>query len=176
MASPINPRSVALREITQRPVRITSRPEENGVQQPTSIWFGCNTLSLRQMRSKLPKSVYAKLAAAIRLGKKLDSDIAPTVAQVIKEWATSRGVTHFTHWFQPQTGLTAEKHDAVLNVDENKRPSESVTGEQLRQAEPEAASCPSGQSRNRERACVFEPLPLIARIRNATVAKEEHDG
>jgi glutamine synthetase len=144
MASPINPRSVALREITQRPVRITSRPEENGVQQPTSIWFGCNTLSLRQMRSKLPKSVYAKLAAAIRLGKKLDSDIAPTVAQVIKEWATSRGVTHFTHWFQPQTGLTAEKHDAFLNFDENKLPIESFTGEQLIQSEPDASSFPSG--------------------------------
>ena len=144
MASPINPRSVALREITQRPVRITSRPEENGVQQPTSAWFGCNTLSLRQMRSKLPKSVYAKLAAAIRLGKKLDSDIAPTVAQVIKEWATSRGVTHFTHWFQPQTGLTAEKHDAFLNFDENKLPIESFTGEQLIQSEPDASSFPSG--------------------------------
>jgi len=144
MASTINPRSVALREITQRPVRITSRPEENGVQQPTSAWFGCNTLSLRQMRSKLPKSVYAKLASAIRLGKKLDSDIAPTVAQVIKEWATSRGVTHFTHWFQPQTGLTAEKHDAFLSFDENKLPIESFTGEQLIQSEPDASSFPSG--------------------------------
>ena len=144
MASPINPRSVALREITQRPVRITSRPEENGVQQPTSAWFGCNTLSLRQMRSKLPKSVYAKLAASIRLGKKLDSDIAPTVAQVIKEWATSRGVTHFTHWFQPQTGLTAEKHDAFLSFDENKLPVEAFTGEQLIQSEPDASSFPSG--------------------------------
>ncbi|MEQ1690445.1 MAG: glutamine synthetase III [Gemmatimonas sp.] len=144
MAAPINPRSVALREITQRPVRITVRPEENGVQLPTSTWFGCNTLSLRQMRAKLPASVYEKLAASIRLGKKLDSDIAPTVAQIIKEWATSRGVTHFTHWFQPQTGLTAEKHDAFLNFDENKVPIESFTGEQLIQSEPDASSFPSG--------------------------------
>ena len=57
-----------------------------------------------------------KLVASIRLGKKLDLDIAPVVAQVIKEWAISRGVTHFTHWFQPQTGLTAEKHDAFLDA------------------------------------------------------------
>ncbi len=144
MASPINPRSVALHEITTRPVRIIARPEENGVQQPVSAWYGMNTLSLRQMRAKLPKSVYTKLAAAIRLGKKLDSDIAPTVAQVIKEWALSRGVSHFTHWFQPQTGLTAEKHDAFLNFDENKLPIEQFSGEQLIQSEPDASSFPSG--------------------------------
>ncbi len=144
MATPINPRSVALREVTKRPVRTTHRPEENGVQQPTSAWYGCNTLSLRQMRAKLPKSVYQKLAATIRLGKKLDSDIAPTVAQVIKEWAMSRGVSHFTHWFQPQTGLTAEKHDAFLNFDEGKQAIESFTGEQLIQSEPDASSFPSG--------------------------------
>ncbi len=144
MASPINPRSVALREVTKRPVRTSHRPEENGVQQPTSSWYGSNTLSLRQMRAKLPKSVYQKLAATIRLGKKLDSDIAPTVAQVIKEWAISRGVSHFTHWFQPQTGLTAEKHDAFLNFDENKQAIESFTGEQLIQSEPDASSFPSG--------------------------------
>jgi glutamine synthetase len=144
MASPINPRSVALREVTKRPVRTSHRPEENGVQQPTSAWYGSNTLSLRQMRAKLPKSVYQKLAATIRLGKKLDSDIAPTVAQVIKEWAISRGVSHFTHWFQPQTGLTAEKHDAFLNFDEGKHAIESFTGEQLIQSEPDASSFPSG--------------------------------
>jgi len=144
MASPINPRSVALREVTKRPVRTTGRPEDNGVQQPTSAWYGSNTLSLRQMRAKLPKSVYQKLAATIRLGKKLDSDIAPTVAQVIKEWAISRGVSHFTHWFQPQTGLTAEKHDAFLNFDETKTAIESFTGEQLIQSEPDASSFPSG--------------------------------
>ena len=144
MASTDNPRRAALREVTMRPVRITARPEENGVQQPVSAWYGANTLSLRQMRSKLPKSVYQKLASAIRLGKKLDSDIAPTVAQVIKEWALSRGVSHFTHWFQPQTGLTAEKHDAFLNFDENRIPIESFTGEQLIQSEPDASSFPSG--------------------------------
>jgi len=143
MAS-LNPRFAATREITQRPVRVVARPEENGVQAPTSAWYGSNTLGLRQMRSKLPKSTYAKLAAAIRLGKKLDGDIAPTVAQVIKEWAISRGVTHFTHWFQPQTGLTAEKHDAFLNFDEQGQPIEQFTGEQLIQSEPDASSFPSG--------------------------------
>jgi glutamine synthetase len=111
---------------------------------PTSAYFGINTFGARQMRDKLPKDVYAKLAASIRLGKKLDLDVAPTVAQVIKEWAISRGVTHFTHWFQPQTGLTAEKHDAFLSFDDNRQPMESFTGAQLIQSEPDASSFPSG--------------------------------
>jgi glutamine synthetase len=111
---------------------------------PTSAYFGINTFGARQMRDKLPKEVYASLAASIRLGKKLDIDVAPTVAQVIKEWAISRGVTHFTHWFQPQTGLTAEKHDAFLSFDDNRQPMESFTGAQLIQSEPDASSFPSG--------------------------------
>jgi glutamine synthetase len=144
MATNNSSRMAVMREITNRAPRLTSRPEENGVQSPTSAWFGMNTFGLRQMRAKLPKDVYKKLAASIRLGKKLDSDIAPVVAQVIKEWAISRGVTHFTHWFQPQTGLTAEKHDAFLNFDESGLPIETFTGEQLIQSEPDASSFPSG--------------------------------
>jgi glutamine synthetase len=96
------------------------------------------------MRDKLPKDVSKKLAASIRLGKTLDLDIAPVVAQTIKEWAISRGVTHFTHWFQPQTGLTAEKHDAFLSFDDNRHPMEKFTAAQLIQSEPDASSFPSG--------------------------------
>ena len=133
-----------MREITHRPVRVVPRPGSNGVQQPTSAWFGMNTLGLREMATRLPRDIYHKLATSIRLGGKLDQEIAPVVAQVIKEWAISRGVTHFTHWFQPQNGLTAEKHDAFLSFDENKLPIESFTGEQLIQSEPDASSFPSG--------------------------------
>ncbi|HSU94753.1 MAG TPA: glutamine synthetase III [Gemmatimonadaceae bacterium] len=111
---------------------------------PTSAYFGVNTFGARQMRDKLPKDVYDRLAAAIRLGRKLDVDVAPAVAQVIKEWAISRGVTHFTHWFQPQTGLTAEKHDAFLSFDDKQQPMESFSGAQLIQSEPDASSFPSG--------------------------------
>jgi glutamine synthetase len=119
---------------------------ENGSTppRPTSDYFGINTFGWRQMRSKLPKDVYAKLVASIRHGKKLDSEIAPTVAQVIKEWAISRGVTHFTHWFQPMTGLTAEKHDAFLSFDDQHQPVETFSGAQLIQSEPDASSFPSG--------------------------------
>ncbi len=141
----INPRFAILREITQRGVRIVPRPvDENGVVLPTSAFFGDNTFGLRQMRTKLPAHVYASLADSVRLGRKLDSEIAPVVAQAMKEWAISRGVTHFTHWFQPQTGLTAEKHDAFLGFDENGLPIEQFSGEQLIQSEPDASSFPSG--------------------------------
>jgi len=141
-------RKTALREITQRRSP-SSTASLNGAANgagphSTSEYFGINTLGARQMRAKLPRDAYARLASAIRHGKKLDQDIAPTVAQVIKEWAVSRGVTHFTHWFQPQTGLTAEKHDAFLSFDDNLQPMESFTAEQLIQSEPDASSFPSG--------------------------------
>ena len=110
----------------------------------TSEYFGVNTFATREMRDRLPKKTFAKLQGAIRLGKKLDPDIAPAVADAIKEWAVEKGVTHFTHWFQPQTGLTAEKHDAFLSFDEENQPIESFSAAQLIQSEPDASSFPSG--------------------------------
>jgi glutamine synthetase len=143
-----NPRRAILQEIAGRTARPTATPNgsahTNGAHLPTSSYFGCNTFGARQMRDKLPAHVYQKLVASVRLGKKLDLEIAPVVAQVIKEWAISRGVTHFTHWFQPQTGLTAEKHDAFLSFDENQHPMESFSASQLIQSEPDASSFPSG--------------------------------
>jgi glutamine synthetase len=143
------PRKTVVQDIISRPVRISERPTLNGNSHgsapgPTSDYFGCNTFGARQMRDKLPRDVYAKLVASIRRGKKLDIEIAPVVAQVIKEWAISRGATHFTHWFQPQTGLTAEKHDAFLSFDDQHEAMESFTGSQLIQSEPDASSFPSG--------------------------------
>lgn len=133
-------RQLALQDIS---ARIT---DESSAPAPlrTSEYFGVNTFGARQMREKLPKELYVKLLSAVRGGKKLDRDIAPTVAQVIKDWAVSRGVTHFTHWFQPQTGLTAEKHDAFLTFDDELEPVESFSAAQLIQSEPDASSFPSG--------------------------------
>ncbi len=133
-----------MRAIATRVVTPPDIPASHETPVPTSQYFGMNTLGARQMRDKLPKEIYAKLVASIRLGKKLDLDIAPAVSTVIKEWALSRGVTHFCHWFQPQTGLTAEKHDSFLAFDENKLPIEQFTGDQLIQSEPDASSFPSG--------------------------------
>src|SRR4030095_6437792 len=110
-ASTIIPTS---RKTVVRAIADSSAKPHNGPSphHAVSDYFGINTFGVRQMRAKLPKAAYEKLVSAIRHGKKLDIDIAPTVAQAIKEWASSRGATHFTHWFLPQTGLTAEKHDA----------------------------------------------------------------
>ncbi len=144
----LTPRQQALRAITLQAVRTPSAYRDLSDTRSTPSHFGMNTFGARQMREKLPKATYAKLVSAVRLGKKLDSEIAPVVAQVIKEWAVGRGVSHFTHWFQPQTGLTAEKHDSFLTFDENKQPIEQFSGEQLIQSEPDASSFPSGGLRN----------------------------
>jgi glutamine synthetase len=136
----MNPREQALRDIAARRLH-PGNPAEN---QPTSEYFGVNTFNVHAMREKLPSAVFAKIVETVRLGKKLDSDIAPVVAHSIKEWALARGATHFCHWFQPMTGLTAEKHDAFLSFDENMQPLESFSGEQLIQSEPDASSFPSG--------------------------------
>jgi glutamine synthetase len=137
-------RQSSLRELLARGARPSAGNGSDGRVLQTSEYFGINTFGARQMRDKLPKDVAKRLAASIRFGKKLDLEVAPVVAQVIKEWALSRGVTHFTHWFQPQTGLTAEKHDAFLSFDENRQPMESFSASQLIQSEPDASSFPSG--------------------------------
>jgi len=138
------------REISSRTARANGNGSNGGSHNGTpmsgarvSDYFGVNTLGARQMRDKLAPEVYTKLLAAIRQGKKLDVEIAPKVAAVIRDWAISRGATHFTHWFQPQTGLTAEKHDAFLSFDDGE-PMESFSASQLIQSEPDASSFPSG--------------------------------
>ncbi|MCU1293736.1 MAG: Glutamine synthetase type protein, partial [Bryobacterales bacterium] len=110
-------------------------------------FYGVNTFDMYKMKEKLPKEVYLKLVATVNTGKKLDQDIANTVAHAIKEWALGRGETHYTHWFQPQTGTTAEKHDAFLSYDDNGRTIEKFSGAQLIQSEPDASSFPSGGMR-----------------------------
>ena len=139
----LSPRRAAIREITDREAKVPASHAEAGEHARTSEYFGANTFGVRQMRDKLPRETYAKLLAAVRHGKKLDSDIAPRVAQAIKEWAIANGATHFTHWFQPQTGLTAEKHDAFLSFDDG-QPMEAFGASQLIQSAPDASSFPSG--------------------------------
>src|SRR3954467_3007687 len=137
-------RKTVIQELANRSPRVAPGFSDDGIPGPTSQYFGVNTLGVRQLRDKLPREVFSSLAASIRQGKKLDRAVAPVVAQVIKEWSIARGVTHFTHWFQPQTGLTAEKHDAFFPFDDDPQPMESFTGDQLIQSEPDASSFPSG--------------------------------
>ena len=111
------------------------------------VRFGENTFNDQVMREKLPKDVYKKLRETIRKGAKLDLSIANSVAHAMKEWAISKGVTHFTHWFQPQTGLTAEKHDSFFELEADGQVIERFKGDQLVQGEPDASSFPSGGRR-----------------------------
>src|SRR5690242_20721331 len=136
-------RKALTRELANRTPKTLPAIMQNGVPAKISDYFGVNTLGVRQMRDKLPRDVFEKLVASVRQGKKLDLEIAGRVSQVIKEWAVGRGATHFTHWFQPQTGLTAEKHDAFLSFDDG-QPMESFSASQLIQSEPDASSFPSG--------------------------------
>jgi glutamine synthetase len=108
--------------------------------------YGVNTFDDQTMRERLPKDHYMKLRDTIRKGTKLDMSIADSVAHAMKEWAISKGVSYFTHWFQPQTGYTAEKHDAFLELD-GSNVLERFRGNQLVQGEPDASSFPSGGAR-----------------------------
>src|SRR5947209_1684988 len=138
----------AIREVNSRTLRKFDPPrDEQGKRLRVSDFYGVNTFDLPKMKEKLPKDVYNKLVSTIHAGKKLEPEVANTVAHAIKEWALSRGVTHFTHWFQPQTGSTAEKHDAFLTFDDNGRTIEKFSGSQLIQSEPDASSFPSGGMR-----------------------------
>lgn len=143
----VQQRQAVTREIASRPPKTPPAIMQNGQPAKVSEYFGINTFGVRQMRDKLPRDVYHKILAAVRQGKKLDLDVAGRVSQVIKEWAIGRGATHFTHWFQPQTGLTAEKHDAFLSFDDG-QPMESFSASQLVQGEPDASSFPSGGLRS----------------------------
>ncbi|NLI79933.1 MAG: glutamine synthetase type III [Candidatus Riflebacteria bacterium] len=110
--------------------------------------FGELTFSKAVMREKLSREVFEKLSDAIQAGNALDENIAADVAHAMKEWAISRGATHFSHWFQPQRGGTAEKHDAFLSYSEQGDLIERFSGKQLIQSEPDASSFPSGGIRS----------------------------
>jgi len=99
------------------------------------------------MAERLPREVFERLRAAVEGREKLDINVAGIVAMAMKEWAVSLGATHYTHWFQPRTELTAEKHMAFLNVNEAGMPLEFFSGGELIQSEPDASSLPSGGMR-----------------------------
>lgn len=107
--------------------------------------FGENVFNDAVMRERLPKSVYKKLRKTIVEGTELEKGIADSVAQAMKEWAVERGATHYTHWFQPLTGVTAEKHDSFISApDSTGKVMLEFSGKELVKGEPDASSFPSG--------------------------------
>ncbi len=111
---------------------------------PVSQYFGEDTFSHKVMKEKLPKDVFKKIIAAINEDTPLDEETANVVAHAMKEWALEKGATHFAHWFQPMTGITAEKHDAFVDPIAPGEVIERFSGKQLVQGEPDASSFPSG--------------------------------
>jgi glutamine synthetase len=116
-------------------------PHDDGTPLPDL--FGQNVFGPEQMRARLPEAAYKALRSCMEHGQELDLALADLVANAMKEWAVERGATHFTHWFQPMTGNTAEKHDAFLNLDGNRLLLE-FSGKALIKGEPDASSFPSG--------------------------------
>src|ERR1700684_849024 len=106
--------------------------------------FGSNVFSSSVQRHRLPKHVYRALQATFARGEALDASIADQVAQAMKEWAMEKGATHYTHWFQPLTGATAEKHDSFYGPDGEGNAIAEFSGKELIQGEPDASSFPSG--------------------------------
>ena len=106
--------------------------------------YGKNVFNDEVMQAKLPKDVYKSWKKTLENGEDLDVDIANVVAHAMKEWALEHGATHYTHWFQPMTGVTAEKHDSFLSPASKSRPVLEFSGKELIKGEPDASSFPSG--------------------------------
>lgn len=110
--------------------------------------FGSNVFNDRTMKERLPKETYKALKRTIQLGLPLSTDVANVVANAMKDWAIEKGATHYTHWFQPLTGRTAEKHDSFISPTDDGGVIMEFSGKQLAQGEPDASSFPSGGLRS----------------------------
>ena len=106
--------------------------------------FGSKVFNLPTMKERLPKDIYKSLVKTINDGSKLDLNVANAVAHAMKEWALENGCTHYTHWFQPMTGLTAEKHDSFIQPTDDRTVVMEFSGKELVMGEPDASSFPSG--------------------------------
>ncbi|MER2998357.1 glutamine synthetase III [Pontibacter populi] len=130
---------------------LVSRREPCKVTLPAQVaseYFGENVFSMQAMRATLSSEYFKKLKRTIDAGEKVDRNLADAVAAAMRTWAMSKGATHYTHWFQPLTGATAEKHDSFFDLTSEGEAIESFRGSALVQQEPDASSFPSGGIRN----------------------------
>lgn len=137
-----NLRTIALKEAQER-----VSPEIKALSSKISDFYGSNVFDKRKMRDFLSKEVYEKLMASIEQGELINQEDANQIASAMKTWAMSKGVTHYTHWFQPLTGSTAEKHDSFFEPSGDGA-IEKFSGSALVQQEPDASSFPNGGIRN----------------------------
>ena len=138
-----NPRFQALQAVLGRTI-----PELKLPSNKISDYFGINVFDKKKMKEYLSKEAFEVIAGAIEKGEPIPRDIAEQVASAMKSWAISKNATHYTHWFQPLTGSTAEKHDAFFEPTLDGGAIEIFSGDALAQQEPDASSFPSGGIRN----------------------------
>ena len=145
------------------PIKMHTNPPSDVGNAATFIAeiYGQDVFNMETMRNYLPRPVYKKLLATIRKDEKLDPDIANEVAQAMMTWALEKGASHYTHWFQPLNGSTAEKHDSFVDVDPEGNLELKFSGKSLVQGEPDASSFPSGGLR-----ATFASQPLSALTRD----------
>ena len=118
--------------------------QTNEKKPSVTEYFGCNVFNETIMRERLPKNIYKALRNTRELGVALDTDVAEVIANAMKDWAVEKGATHYTHWFHPMTGITAEKHDSFIAPTTDGRIIMEFSGKELIKGEPDASSFPSG--------------------------------
>jgi glutamine synthetase len=136
----------AIRSITAwatAPPQARPAPQRKATEE-----FGSLTFSEEVQRARLPKDVYRSLRRAVAHGESIESNVADIIASALKDWAVEHGATHYTHWFQPLTGITAEKHDSFLSPSADGRAVAEFSGKELVRGEPDASSFPSGGMRS----------------------------
>jgi glutamine synthetase len=137
----------AIRNISQWGNTLGQRTVSAAAKKMTDE-FGSLTFNDEVQRTRLPKDVYRALRRAVAHGEAIDAGVADTIATALKDWAVEHGATHYTHWFQPMTGITAEKHDSFLSPTADGRAVAEFAGKELIKGEPDASSFPSGGMRS----------------------------
>ncbi len=135
-----NPRQLAITAA----LSWTDKPTDGTTPERVDALFGIDVFGAQQMRERLPKEIFKVVKRALETGERLSRDVADAVAVAMKNWAVEQGATHYTHWFQPLTGSTAEKHDAFIVPDGHGGIIFALSGSELIQGEPDASSFPSG--------------------------------
>src|SRR5262245_1467416 len=131
-------------------IRDWAMTEGREAQAPARVSdvFGALVFNAQVQQARLPKHAYRALRNTVSHGAPLDASTADAVASALKDWAIEQGASHFTHWFQPMTGITAEKHDSFYNPSADGRTLAEFSGEELVKGEPDASSFPSGGMRS----------------------------
>lgn len=137
----------ALEAVKKAEETLIARNGSSKIDMNIAEIFGENCLSIDTLKERLPKNVWKILKRTIRDNEPLDSSVADAVAVVMKEWASEKGATHYTHWFQPLTGATAEKHDSFITPNQGGGAITQFSGGDLMRGEPDASSFPSGGMR-----------------------------